>query len=133
MARSRVDWFGGKVLAHFEDVTALGLEALAARIDGQAKVNINQNGQIDTGFMINTVYFVGPSGSTYDATARPGSYKGDKAKAPEAGLEDAEAIVAVGADYAIFQELADSFLYKALVQVAGEAGGIIEEVARKHD
>ncbi len=127
---SKVDWYADDVIAHFAGLTAEGLEAVAAQIDGQAKLNIRENGQIDTGFMINTVYFSGVSGSSYDQTARPSSFGDDKAKAPEVDLGDAEALVAVGADYAIFQEQIDSFLYKALSQVAGQAGGIIEEVAK---
>lgn len=133
----KVDWYTEEVTAHFKGVTRKALSAVAARIEGQAKINIVGNDQVDTGFMLNTVYHVGADGSTYGQANGSGYYtnqEGQQVKrqmAPQAALPpNAEALVAVGANYAIFQELQDSFLYKALTQVASEAGGIIEASAK---
>ena len=39
--------------------------ALAFQVEGQAKINVRENGQIDTGFMLNSIYTVAPEGNTY--------------------------------------------------------------------
>jgi hypothetical protein len=110
---------------------------VAARIDGQTKLNIVANDQVDTGFMVNSVYFATEEGSSYGETDEAGLFpnrQGDlvaREMAPEAPLPDNfAALVCVGASYAIYQEMVDPFLYPALVQVAGEAGGIIEKAAK---
>lgn len=131
----KVDWYTEEVTAHFKGVTRKALSAVAARIEGQTKINIVGNDQVDTGFMLNTVYHVGAGGSTYNqASGYYTNQEGQQVKrqmAPQAALPlNAEALVAVGANYAIFQELQDPFLYKALTQVASEAGGIIEASAK---
>lgn len=144
MAISRTVTPGGEVnfykeacIAHFAGVSRKGLAAVAARIEGQAKINIVANDQVDTGFMLNTVYHVSEDGSSYGQANSSGQYTnkdGQQVKrriAPEAQLIPIyDAMVVAGANYAIFQEMMQSFLYKALVDVAAEAGGIIEAIAK---
>lgn len=133
-----VNWYEDELMLVLENATRKGLAALAARVDGLAKINIVENDQVDTGFMLNTVYHVAEGVSTYAATAESGEYTGKTGvgrfvdKAPEAKLPDEyEALVAVGADYAIFQEQQNSFLFKALLQASQEAGGIIQAAAKE--
>jgi hypothetical protein len=131
-----VNWYKEEVIAHFTGLNRKGLAAVAARIEGQAKINIVANDQVDTGFMLNTVYHVAEDGSSYGQTDSGGYYTNQEGQqvqreaAPEAPLPAGyDALVAVGANYAIFQEMAESFLYQALLDVAAEAGSIIETVA----
>lgn len=134
--KSKVNWYTQDVILHFGEITRHGLEAVAARIDAQTKINIVQNDQVDTGFMVNSVYFATEEGSSYNDTDKDGLHLNrlgelvEREMAPEAPLpDDYVALVCVGANYAIFQEMQQPFLYPALVQVAGEAGGIIKKVA----
>lgn len=131
-----VNWYSEQVILKLDDVTRRGLEAVAARIDALTKININQNNQIDTGFMANSVYFATKDDSTYldDSGVqinREGNFV-EREMAPEATLPpDQAALICVGANYAIYQEMQKPFLYPALVQAAAEAGGIIEKVAKE--
>ncbi|MCB8942544.1 MAG: hypothetical protein H6658_02090 [Ardenticatenaceae bacterium] len=132
-----VNFYKEECVAHFTGVSRKGLAAVAARIEGQAKINIVANDQVDTAFMLNSVYHIGVKGSSYGQANSSGQYtnkEGQQVKrqmAPEAQLPPGyDALVAVGANYAIFQEMMKSFLYKALVDVAAEAGGIIEAIAK---
>jgi hypothetical protein len=67
-------------------------------LDGQANIQgfIRANGQIDTGFMINSVYTVTSEGS---------SYSGGQNALPSVGAppDDLTAYIGVGASYGIFQ------------------------------
>jgi hypothetical protein len=62
---------------------------------GNVQAHIVANGQVDTGFMLNSVYTVTSEGS---------DYKGGERAFPqvEAPLDDQTAIVAVAAEYAAF-------------------------------
>jgi len=115
------------VIARIKDATAEELAAFAFQIEAQAKVNIQENRQIDTGFMLNSVYTVSQAGSSYGSANKTGAYNnraGSKVKrkiAPERSLpKKAAAIVAVGADYAIYQEEKKSFLYRAAQTASSE-------------
>jgi hypothetical protein len=132
-----VDWYSEQVILKLDDVTRRGLEAVAARIDALTKLNIVANDQVDTGFMVNSVYFATAEESSY-LEVETGTFIDKNGRfverelAPEADLPgDYEALVCVGANYAIYQEMAQAFLYPALVQAAAEAGGIIEKVAKE--
>lgn len=133
-----VNWYDEELQLVVDKATRRGMEAIAARIDGQAKQNIVGNDQVDTGFMLNSIYFATTERSTYNAANPSGGYT-DKAGnlvqrqiAPEAALPaDFDALVAVGADYAVYQEMAQSFLFLAVQQVAAEAGGIMQTAAKE--
>lgn len=129
-----INWYSDKVEVHFADVSRRAMEAVAALIDQQAKINIVTNDQVDTGFMVNSVYFRSKEASSYGAAKSATASLPTKSKglnlAPMAELpEGYEALVCVGANYAIFQEMANPFLYPALLKAAGQAGGTIEKVA----
>lgn len=87
------------VLALIRNATAESLEALAKEIEAQTKANIVANDQVDTGFMLN---------STFSGLVGEG-----------------EAVVGVGADYAIYQEARNSFLFRAAQQLRGQMVGEI--------
>ncbi|MBK7916509.1 MAG: hypothetical protein IPJ94_09645 [Chloroflexi bacterium] len=131
----KVNWYAEDVVAHFTKVSERAIEAAAARVDALAKMNIVANDQVDTGFMVNSVYFATAETSTYQDGSgtqvnREGNFV-EREMAPEATLPDnATALVCVGANYAIFQEMANPFLYPALLAVKGEMKGIIETVAK---
>ena len=98
----------------------------AFQVEGQAKINVQVNGQIDTGFMLNSIYPVAPGKSTYDAVRPTGDYKSAKTGATERReIGDAmdnpphRALVVCGAEYGAIQEMRNSFLYRALNMVEG--------------
>ena len=133
MAESKVNWYQDRVILSVEGASREMLAKLAFAVEGQAKVNIRDNGQIDTGFMVNSVYAVPPGGGSDYAEAKsaaearnPEAAMLTEAQAPEGG-----AAVAAGAEYAVYQEMANSFLYRALEQVAGKAEGSLKEVKLK--
>jgi hypothetical protein len=102
--------------------------ALAFQVEGQAKINVRENGQIDTGFMLNSIYTVAPEGNTYRQAWSTGDYastKGEGAEHRELGGEmsarEHVALVVVGAEYGLFQETRNSFLYRALDMVSADS------------
>ena len=114
------------------------LTAVALQIEAQVKANIQRNGQIDTGFMLNSTYTVSKKSSTYNHANTTGLYTDKKGKtsvralAPEQELpEHASAGTAVGAEYAIYQEDIKPFLYPAAETVASQVKGSLEKVYRK--
>lgn len=94
----KIDWFQDRVI--LEAVNALNLEELAFRVEERTKINIVGNGQVDTGFML---------GSTFTEAADP-----------------ERVAVGVGAEYAIYQENVNPFLYPALLEAANEVGGTVK-------
>jgi hypothetical protein len=125
-----------------EKATDEVLKALAFRIVERAQLNIRANDQIDTGFMVNSVYPVWKGASGYDAargaaesqttsskTGRHIDHSGDMA--PEERLGDADAAVVVGANYAIYQEAAQPFLWPAGERAAAEFGGEAERIYKE--
>lgn len=127
--------------------TQKALEAVAFQTEGRAKVKVRDNDQIDTGFMLNSIYTVTPGTTGYPA-ARGAAEAKTKSKrtgsevdhsgnmAPAQQLPDGvAAAVVVGANYAIYQEVQQSFLYAGAEEAAREAGGTCEKVFREevHD
>lgn len=131
------------VLVKLEKATDEMLEKLAIQGVGLTRVNIRENGQIDTGFMVNSVFHIAPGGrSTYseaEAEAKSKTWSEKRGvsvdhsddMAPEPRLPDPHmAAICVGANYAIYQETQNAFLYPAAEELAKLAGGVIQEVAR---
>jgi len=121
-----------------EEATEEALKQLAFRIVERTQLKIRENDQIDTGFMVNSVYPTWKEGSGYETAAieadshnvrKTGEVVGGIRMAPEESLpEDATAGVVVGANYAVFQEAANPFLYPAAEAAAGEFGGLAEKI-----
>jgi hypothetical protein len=133
MADAKVDWYGEDVRLVVEGATAEILAELGFQVEGQAKVNIVANDQVDTGFMLNSGYTITPERSGYGTAKKMAGPKNPEAQmGPEPRLpEGAGAAVVWGAEYSIYQELLKSFLYRALEQVAKGAGGTIERVGKE--
>lgn len=139
--KSRMKSYRPKVMLVVKDASEEALTKLAFQVEAQAKVNIQGNDQIDTGFMLNSVYTVGKNGeSSYNSTRPSGKYRsratqGEAQRTRQAQLnvpEKASAIVAVGAEYAIYQEERKSFLYAAAEKVAaGTPGAEVRTNIRK--
>ena len=134
MADVQVNWYGERVILRVKGANREILTRLALQGEQLAKENIQANDQIDTGFMMNTVYSVAP-GSGASPTWAPGQYldKNGRTVMRQAGAPVSvgpdEAAVGCVAEYAIHQEMANSFLYRALEQLVAESGGIISSVS----
>jgi hypothetical protein len=141
MADVEVKLYLDHVRSVVEGATDEVLKKLAFRTLEGAQLNIRENNQIDTGFMVNSGYVVFQDGSTYDqarggaetrTTDREGrhvDHSGDMG--PEEQLpSDAAAGVVFGANYAIYQEAANPYLYPAAEKAAAEFGGEAEKIYR---
>ena len=110
-----------------------GSEILLAKIAFQmashARANIQANGQIDTSFMVNSVYVVIDRGSSTYGGVRSSGFLQNRAGrrvyrqvAPSHPAKKNGAVVAVGANYAYWQERRKSFLRKAALQTSKDFG-----------
>ena len=131
MAKSNVNWYGETVKAQVKRDGKKALLAVAFQVEGQAKVNVTENGQVDTGFMRNSIYTTGVGESSYTKANQSGEYDSPKSGqaesrelAPELNPSGDDVYVVVGAGYAIHQELQNSFLFRALEQTAGSNADI---------
>lgn len=127
------------VLVKVKKGTGESLKALALDIEGRAKVIVQQNGQIDTGFMLNTGYSGWEGGNNHGTIWPSGAYtsakQGATVQRDAAGPETVNqgAFVHFAALYAIWQELKRSFLYRAAAETKPKP--IVERVFREelHD
>lgn len=138
---AKVNWFGDKVRLVIGKKTGQTLTNVAFRIEERTKVNINEapgasgQGLIDTGFLLNSTYVVSPQVNTYDQANPSGVYKDRAGKevertlAPRQKLKPGESmvLVAVGAEYAIYQEIKHAFFFRAIEDASKELGGLIEK------
>jgi len=133
MADSKVNWYGNRLRGVLKDADEKILDQLAFQTLGQARINIRENKQIDTGFMTNSGYVVSAQQDTHSETWPTGDYKRTKAPGVSYGerAEKApvntkkESMVAFAANYSIFQEMRRSFLYQAMQDVVKSFGGIV--------
>ncbi len=65
MADGKVHWYGERVKAILKDADDKILDQLASQTLGQARINIRENRQIDTGFMTNSGFVVSAQRNTY--------------------------------------------------------------------
>jgi hypothetical protein len=122
-----VRWDKERVTALFVGASMKVLSELAFIGEGKVKINITDNGQVDTGFMRSSAYAVTPEKSSYapEFERRP-----DAQAAPAVLLpDDHTAALAVAAEYAVYQEVQQSFLFRALEQLASEFNGAVERNA----
>lgn len=114
------------VLKKSQDIGKETINKYALLIEGQTKILIVANGQVDTGFMLNSVYTILAGGqSSYLQTWPSGTYNGkSRTKEAQRGLSGkAVAAVGVSASYALWQELRQSFLFAAAGSVQTLAAG----------
>lgn len=131
-----------RVEAVIKGATEEGLAALALVIEGKTKANIAANDQVDTGFMLNSVYAMSRKSSNFGAaqsaalgsvySRKTGRTVAPRAMGEQPSFPDDETLagVVVGAEYAIFQELRRPFLNPAAEEVVGQAGGVLEPIYR---
>jgi len=117
-----VNWYGDKVAARVRGAQRQFIQAVAFQIEAQTKVNIVQNDQVDTGFMLNSVYTVAGDANGHAAAASAAAAKNTDAvmAPPRLPADDMSAIVGVGASYALYQEERHSFLLAAIRTVANQ-------------
>lgn len=126
---AKINWYKEKAMLAMKDPGRKLLLAYGFQVEANAKVNITDNDQIDTGFMRNSVYVTGAGESTYNNADASGTYTGKAGDtvqrniAPEETPGRDSVYVTVGAEYAIYQEMQESFLYKALEQTVGVVPG----------
>ena len=116
------------VLVKVRAATEKTLAKIALQVEGQTKINITDNGQVDTGFMRNSVYSATKAADSF------GQIKSEGGRAPAAKAKipkDARALVAVGANYAVYQEERNAFLFPAAEAVANQARGKLEAIFRE--
>lgn len=123
-----INWYENDVVLAVEGATDEMLIRLAFQCEALAKVNIQTNGQIDTGFMLNSVYGIGPGGDHRSAAEAQAQASAPRSLAAMPQMEPHRAGVHAAAEYAIYQEMANSFLYRALEQLQEVAGGTIQEI-----
>lgn len=118
-----VKWYGQRVKGEVKAATQAAILKLAFDIEAGTKAQITDNQQIDTGFMRNSTYTV-----TKDHGVRGGAGSGVNGRqaASPAPLGDSDAVVGVGAVYAVYNEVKRSFLRVAFERVIGAAGGTFQ-------
>lgn len=127
---SNVKWYGQHVKGIVNDAKEAGIRKIALDIEARTKVLITNNQQIDTGFMRMSVYSFLKGGVYRNVhssmrTNREG-YKVKREVADPPPLVDADAIVGVGAIYAVYQEMRKPFLRPAFDAAVTAAGGTIQ-------
>lgn len=143
MADVEIKMYLDHVRAVVEKATEATLKTLAFRIVERTQLNIRSNNQVDTGFMVNSVYAVWKDGSGYSqakSLADSAPARSSKGYGPRGGREvieetlppDATVGVVVGANYAIYQEVKKPFAYPGAEAAAAEFGGYAEQVFREH-
>lgn len=138
--QGRIDWRKQDVVLKVSKATDELLTQLAFQGEALAKVNVVGNDQVDTGFMLNSIYGIGPNGDHYDQTDESGTYLSEmggqmveRVRADKINLQPHEAAIAAAASYAVYQEMKQSFLYRALEELAGDLGAAVEIAAREMD
>lgn len=125
---SRVDWYGKDLMLVIENASDEILTQAAFQGEALAKTG---DVPVDTGFMRNAIYGVGPGGSHRSQAAAQALSAAERDLAPEVQLKEHEAGLHGAAGYTIYQETKHGFLYSAVEQLAGQIGGIIEQIGRR--
>jgi hypothetical protein len=116
-------WFDSNVKRTIRLQGQQGIARVAMLVRRQARRNLTENGQNDTKFLHNSIYVATPDKVT--PVAPDGRYLSTKTgkmverkSGPIVQPTDG-AHVGVAAEYGIYPELENSFLYRAIGQVAG--------------
>lgn len=127
-----------QVVVQVNNATDRSMKEVAFGIEAGTKAKIQANGQIDTGFMMNSTYtIVRSQGSSYGQAWGSGKYRSRKtgqtvqrnlASQRSLPSSDVAAAIVVGADYAIYQEQRRSFLYAAAEAIVRSVGGTVQQV-----
>ena len=116
-------WFAERVKREVRKLGQRGVENVAYGVREQARRNLDENGQVDTHFLRNSIYVATPTKtSPIPPDGEYLSLKTGKIVHRKSGpiVQPTDgAYVGVAAEYAIYPELKNSYLYQALEQVAG--------------
>lgn len=131
-AEGEVRWREKEFLLVVDGASDDLLTRLAFQGEAHAKVNVTEAGAVDTGFMRNAIYGLGPRANhrtiaEVEASAAAGRLLGGNPQ-----IEAHEAAVHAAALYTIYQEAKHGFLYQMLEQLKRDAGGTIREVGKEH-
>ncbi len=124
---SRVDWYGKDLVLLVQNASDEILTQAAFQAEALAKTG---DVPVDTGFMRNAIYGVGPGGSHRSQAAAQALSAADRDLAPEVQLKEHEAGLHGAAGYTIYQETKHGFIYSAVERLASQIGGIIQQVGR---
>jgi hypothetical protein len=129
----KIKWYGPTAKKEVDILTGKILGVVADAVLAQAQDNIEQNDQVDTGFMLDSGYVIAPYANTHGNRRPDGTYTSSKtgynvarSAEPQPPSRDRKAaVVGFSADYTIYPELSRSFLWRALGEIDAEA-----EIAR---
>ena len=133
-----LNWYYDDLRLVLDDAEDEMVSKLAFWVEGTAKVDM----KVDTGFMRNSTYTITPEGSRRGEAWPSGQYRNKAGERvarnlspSEPQLKAHEAAVHCAADYAIYQEMRNGSLYRALERARAIAPGVIEAVGRErfHD
>lgn len=134
MSKSRVvlSWFEGDAKKKTRKMQEETIKRLVLQTEARAKVNIVDNDQVDTGFMLNSVYSLLPDSDTYSEANANASGRAAREMAPKAGLGGADGAVACGAEYAASQELRKAFLLPAAASAKDDFSSTVTRIEREN-
>ena len=134
MAEGTVNWYEEDALLAIDNATDEMVTSLAFLVEGYAKVEA----KVDTGFMRNAIYTIPAASSPRDKGPASGTFQSGKTgemverrrvnEVPK--LPERTAAVHAAAEYTIYREMEDQFLYKALEKVRKDTPGVIRGVGR---
>ncbi len=127
---ARVKWNGATTARKTERFREAVVNKLAFDLESKVKLKITDNDQVDTGFMRNSTYTATASGASspgaksgrYHSRRTGRSVKRVAARTVKPGRKDA--VVHVGAIYAIYQERRRPFVRPSVESMRGAIGNI---------
>lgn len=124
-----VRWFGEQVKKFVLNEAQRGVEALAYDVRERARRNLEQGDHIDTKFLYNSVYVATPKGtSPIPPNGTYTSLKGNGQVRRESGeiiRVSKGAAVGAAAEYAVYVEMRDPFLWPAIEETAGASDKVL--------
>lgn len=132
---AQIDWYTQDLMLAVEGAADDLLTRLALYVEGQFKVHA----RVDTGFYRNSAYTIAPLAESRSGAWASGMYrnKGGKLVTRQAvsgspPVAAHMAAVHVAAEYAVYREIKDGTLYRALESARAVAPGMIQAVGREH-
>jgi hypothetical protein len=124
----KVDWHTERVILVLNNSIAGVLKDAAIKVANRAAVQVSVNNQVDTGFMMNAIYAIWADGSNHDSAEAEAKSKADRPFADAPPLPDQDSSAVHGAaEYTVYQEMINSFMYRAFEQYVSEYGGSVEK------
>jgi hypothetical protein len=127
-AKVKVKWNDAKIKKDVLSTMDVNLDFLALDILEKAQDNIEANNQIDTGFLHRSGYVITAVRDTFQNTPPAGEYTSMKtghkafryAAVRPPSRRKGQAIVGFAANYAIYPEIDQSYLFLAVDQVSAD-------------